>query len=501
MPIIYLQDSCSCQQLPCTCTPAPSCLPQPHIDDCNSCAPITTCATDTGCPIQLDSSCIFYHKFGLTATGLTNLALPNGSNLSFILDTLDDYLATLAAYTFPPFVTTCIGIANTTIITISDFMQAVDDQFCSVKSDLNSVNNLVINDITNITTSVDTINHPNITSSCVGLAILATDTIQQILVKLKDAYCSLYSSIISDQSPDFAPIDSNSISWFLAGIKGHMPTANVKKSVQPGNVLQILPDGLFVGDLPALSQTISYNSGTNSICLSGGGGCAALPAAPAPQTLSLNTSTNILSISGGNTVDFTPILPAFIQTPINPTSTNSIQLTASGTANTNITADVNISGDAGNAVSIHSDGIFVQTPPTPIVYTDELVKASSAGIAGTLINKVEGCVNGPMTTAVTYNNISDRLNVCTTLDATSLLTEIAGTPALLTALCNMVKGCVCFKFRFINTDVSSSTYGYTACDGTVHSGLSLGAGGVVEVCGTAATTGANTVYVFNLGFC
>lgn len=493
MPIVYLPENCSCHTVPCNC--------QPHVDDCDSCNPTPPCTTDTGCPILLDSKCIIYKKFGGSPSGLTNISLPNGANLEFVLDTIDDFLATLSSYSFPPFVTTCIGITNTTILTLANFMQAVDNQFCAVKANQNTLNNTIITEIDNLTTIVDTINHPNITSSSVGLAINATDTIKQILIKLKDAYFSLYSAIISDQSPDFAPINSNTISWFLAGTKGHTPTANIKKSLQPGNVLQLLPDGLFVGNLPALSQSLSYDAGTNSICLSGGGGCVPLPVDSDDQTLSLSVLTNILSISSGNSVDLTPILPSFSQVSISPSTTNSIVITANGTANTNIAADVRISSNVGNSITIQSDGLFVPAPTPAIIDTDELVKAFSTGTAGTLINKVEGCISGSVTTAISYNAISDKMTVCSTLDASSLLSEISSTPALLAAFTNMVQTSSCFKFRFINIGVGANTYGYTDCNGTVFSGLAISGGSSIEVCGQQATTGTDQVYVFNLGFC
>lgn len=492
MPIVYLNDDCNCHKTPCFCREHSSSC------GCDACNPPTQCTSDNGCPILLDSTCVIYNKFGGESSGLTYLELPNGSTLEFILETLDDYLGTLSAYTFPPFVTTCIGVANTTITTLSDFMEAVDDQFCEVKQNLNTLNGAIINNFNSTNNLFNDFNHPEITSTCVGLTILDTDDVKTILTKLKDAYCSLYTTTINDQSPDFEPINSNSISWFLAGTKGHKPTASIKQSAQPGNVLQVLADGLFVGQLPALSQTISYNPTTNTITLSGGGGSVTLPTYTDTQTLSLNTSTNVLSISNGNAVDFTSILPTFSQVAINPVDSTTVNMTANGTANTNISADVIISPDSGNSLVAHSNGLFV---PTPVADTDELVKASAAGTAGTLIQKTEGCVNGSATTTVAYNSITDKLTICTAINAGTLLTEISSTPALLTQFIDMVKDGLCFKFRLLNTNVASQTYGYTACDGTVTSGLSIAPSAVVEVCGTAVTTSSNDVYVFNLGYC
>lgn len=483
MPLINLN---CCGKNPCEC------------NKCDSCAEPSPCTTNNGCPILLDSTCVVYNKYGGT-NNLYNIDSPNGSTLEHILENINAKFDSLSAV-FSPYTAACINFPGYVITTLPQFIEAVDDEFCTIKSDISSVNTSLTTSINNLTNVVDDINNPAITASCTGLVIGTSDTLRQILIKLKDAYCSLYSAIISDQSPTFSPVDTTSISWIVGGPKNHIATASVRKSTQIGNALQILPDGLYVGDLPTSIQTISYNSGTRTLILSGGGGSVTFPADQDQQTLSLNTSTKILSISGGNTVDFTPIIPSFTQTPLNPSDTNSINLTTSGTANTNISADVKISSDSGNIVEIRTDGLFAEIPS--LTDDDERVKASSAGAAGYLIDKTEGCVNGPITTGVSYNTITDKLTICSTINTGTLLSEIGSTPALLSALCALVQNCVCFKFRLVNTDtVNAVTYNYTDCNGTTFTGLSIGASGTVDICGTSVTPGAAKLYVFNLGFC
>lgn len=490
MSIVYIPQnfsSCSiCHPDPCSCQ---------HTRNCDSCAEPTTCVPDTGCPVILDTKCSVYNKFG-QINNLPFMNMPNGSTLTAILERIDDILSETSPL-FSPYESLCLKFPGFIINDLPSFISTVDDKFCSISTDLNNVNTFLTTEISNLTSAVDTINHPEITDNC-GLGILTTDTIKQILLKLKDGFCLLNQNIFSDNSPSFLPIESSTVRWLLAGNKNHTPTAIVKKSATAGNTVQILSDGLFVPNTGSgLIQNLSFNTGTRDLAISSGN-TVNIPTGNVNQTLSLNTSTKKLSITGGNTVDFAPIIPVFSQTSISPTSTNSIQLLASGTANTNITANAKISSDVGNIVSIHSDGLFA---PTPVASPDEKVKASSAGTTGTLIEKVEGCVNGSITTVVSYNNIADKLTVCSGINTTTLLTEISSTPALLTALCNMVKGCLCFKFRILNTDVGSTTYSYTGCDGIVHTGLSLGAGSSVDVCGTVADSPDTNTYIFNLGYC
>jgi hypothetical protein len=423
--------------------------------------------------------------------------MPNGSTLTSILEKIDDSFAATSPV-FSPYETTCLNYPGFVINDIPDFLEAVDNQVCTINDNLNILNDSIITKIANLTATVDAINHPNFTDNC-GIGILTSDTIKQVLIKLKNAYCAVAANVYTDNSPTFLPINTPTISWVLSGLKNHTPAASVIKSGQPNNALQILSDGLYVtANSSGTVQIISYNSGTRVVSLSNGGGSFTLPADADAQTLSLNTGTKVLSISGGNSVNLTPVIPTFTQTAISPTNTNSIQISATGTANTNISANAKISSDVGNIISIHSDGLFAPTPtPSP----DEEVKASSAGTPGTLIEKVEGCTNGATTTSVTYNNITDKITVCAAVSSSGLLAEIAATPALLTALCVMVKSCLCYKFRVLNTTGSPVTYSYTGCDNTVHSGLSLGANAYVDVCGISVTPNDATTYVFNLGYC
>ena len=96
-----------------------------------------------------------------------------------------------------------------------------------------------------------------------------------------------------------------------------------------------------------------------------------------------------LSATPGNTLSIQPdgLLSSFAETPLTPVDTQSVNLTATGTSNHTLQADVIISALAGNQVSIAADGLFVpqfvETPETPLAVVDTLtVDLTSSGTLG-----------------------------------------------------------------------------------------------------------------------
>lgn len=69
------------------CSRCGSCSPC----SCNSCFQVVT----TGCPIQLDFSCILYHKSNSSVTELDGLNLANGTTLELFAETVDEKIKQL----------------------------------------------------------------------------------------------------------------------------------------------------------------------------------------------------------------------------------------------------------------------------------------------------------------------------------------------------------------------------------------------------------------------
>lgn len=462
----------------------------------NPCTPCNSITVNNGCSVTLDTGCVFYHLTGDSASELTNLNLPNGSDLTTILEAIDDKLQEIDP-TFPEYTSTCINYEGFVINTMEDFQTAVDEEFCSVKSSITSFQQGINTQVTNLTNLIDDINSPGIEDDC-GLNILSTDNISQVLTKLKDGYCLLSVNTFSDNSPIFAPIESASINWISGGTKGHTPIANIRKSTFPGNNLQILSDGLYVGDILPTTQVLSINTTTRVITLSNGGGSITLPIDKDNQLLSLNESLKRISISGGNSIDLNPIIPVFIQEDITPTNTNSITITATGTANTDISADLNISDDSGNIAEIRVDGLYV--PTTTVV--DERVKADAADTSsGYLIDKVEGSINTPLTTSVAYNGTTDKVTISTVLDLEDLIDEINDDAPALSALQTTITDSICFRFKIVNTDGAlSKTYDYLNCSGSEVTGVTLSANASIILLAKGVFSSDDEINIYNLGF-
>lgn len=462
------------------------------------CIPNSNCVTSsptvlTGCPINLDTDCVFYNKLGLTASLLNNLNIPNGTTLKTILEAVDTALGFILPFTFPAYTSACINYNGYVINSMTTFLTSVDNEFCKVKNSIGTLYTNVDTYINNLTTSVDIINHPQITEAC-GLGFTVTDTLKDLIIKLKDGFCSLQATNFSDTSPAFSPVNSASIFWVTGGTKGHSPIANIKKSAFAGNNIQILSDGLYVGDVLPSTQTLSYNSGTRVISLSNGGGTITLPVDNDNQTLSLDSINKRLSISGGNFIDLTSVIGSFLQTAITPNNTPAITLSATGPSNTNLTATLQLSTNAGNAASIVADGLYISQ-------NNDKVKASSSGTTnGYLIDKLN-VVNAslPLTLGFAYNATSDKVDLTATLDETILLNDIFINNTLGTSLYNIVASKMCFRFKIRNTDGSASTYSYQDCAGTIFSLIAISAGSTVTIFAKGVISSNDLVLVYNLG--
>lgn len=114
---------------------------QPYNYPCNCvqqvnypCNPCTT--TPTGCPIQLDSSCVIYHKDNnSTSLLLEGLGLGNGATLQLILETISAEIEQLNFEDLNlPF------LDDTYVInTLQQFGTAVDSQFSAVNDQINDI--------------------------------------------------------------------------------------------------------------------------------------------------------------------------------------------------------------------------------------------------------------------------------------------------------------------------------------------------------------------------
>lgn len=132
---------------------------------CPSCSnPCSQCCCTTvvgGCPIQLDFSCVLYHKDNNEVTELDGLSLTNGATLELVIEEIDEQVKQLKVSTFS---LPCLRV-DYVVNTLQQFCEAVDTKLCLVSDDVEdalaaSQVELTANDSTTIdfTTSGD-LNH------------------------------------------------------------------------------------------------------------------------------------------------------------------------------------------------------------------------------------------------------------------------------------------------------------------------------------------------------
>lgn len=105
-----------------SCTGLPSC-------NCSCCNP---CTSIGGCPIQLDTSCVFYHKDNSEVTALTNLNQTNGTTLDVILEAIDVYIGQMKVTGWSlPYLRLTYAVNS-----LQQFGQAIDTSLSSMATDV-----------------------------------------------------------------------------------------------------------------------------------------------------------------------------------------------------------------------------------------------------------------------------------------------------------------------------------------------------------------------------
>jgi hypothetical protein len=194
------------------------------------------------------------------------------------------------------------------------------------------------------------------------------------------------------------PLTFNDTTCITLDVNGNIVTATPVISPTPGNTLTCTANGLMSNvctGIESLPDGSPVATGTELI----GADCQvhAMPAFQAPLTFS-DTSCIDLTVTG-NVVTATPIIsPAadnqltctaqglFVQetvvpaeTPITANDTTTVDLTASGTANHTLVANVRISDNTGQAIEVNSEGLYVPDLCTQLADIGGLVTPAEPG--------------------------------------------------------------------------------------------------------------------------
>jgi hypothetical protein len=354
--------------------PAP-CVPA---NPCPGNIPVTPCAPDpcpelVVVPLQLDASAIFYHKDGCTTSKLSCLAAPNGIPIDLILETIDTRLCQVTnTYNYDQYELSCLR-SRYIVHSNEDFAESVDDEICRLNTLVNNNTAILTKNINALSVRVETIYHPNINNPY-GFGFNNGSTVNEVLQVLTNLAGTAQSQANVDSSPPLKAMSSSSVSLATAGEKDHDLQASVKVSTARNNILSINSDGLFAPaqQAPNQLQALGWDSVNRKLSLSGGGGTVIIEEG-ATQILSFNSTTKILTLSaGGGAVDLSPLVSATqTETAIAAMPSGSITWTLSGMKNHTLYAEVKVSVDPSNALSLHSNGLYVQsTQETPIETLD-----------------------------------------------------------------------------------------------------------------------------------
>jgi hypothetical protein len=222
--------------------------------NCNKCGSYITsygcaCTTSNGCPIQLDFSCVLYHKDNNEISELDGLALTNGSTLELVIEALDEKIKQLDVNSWNlPYLRSIYTVNN-----LSQFGEAVDTELNEIRDEIVTLTGLVNLPIT--------------------------------------------------------PNDSASINLTVSGVNDHTLRADLTLSATSGNQASILLDGVYVTpqtlSADYINKTISISDG-NTINLTSLCGCedcnpylgavASDPTTPDEGKYWYNTTSNLLKI-------------------------------------------------------------------------------------------------------------------------------------------------------------------------------------------------------------
>jgi len=101
---------------------------------CNPVQFCDPCSTPAGCPIQLDFSCVIYHKDNNAVSELDGLAMTNGATLEAVIEAIDEKvkLLTVTGWSLPYLRATYV------VNTLQQFAQSVDIELDLLRTDINT---------------------------------------------------------------------------------------------------------------------------------------------------------------------------------------------------------------------------------------------------------------------------------------------------------------------------------------------------------------------------
>lgn len=139
-----------------------------------------------GCPTIVDTACISYTGADLTCSGLgTNICLEK------ILQRYDELLCSVAG-NYAGYNVFCLDPVETE----KEFVEQISKYVCDLNTKVDDFIGTTFPTIINgLQDQIDNLNNPNITSPCTSIGINVNDNQKNVLLKLVNAGCELYSML------------------------------------------------------------------------------------------------------------------------------------------------------------------------------------------------------------------------------------------------------------------------------------------------------------------
>jgi len=399
------------------------------------------------------ASDITYDGANLTCSGIAT-----NDNITTALQKLDTKVCSVIG-DYSTYNTYCLA----DIITEKEFVEAISNGYCTLKSDYDTFTGTTyVADKTTLTTTINTNNVPNITSSCTDIFNpISTDTVKQVLQKVSNSLCAVYSTAL----------DLSNVTWDSCFTVSSTPT-----TIADG--FQVVLDQICTlksttaGTLPTFD-----NTGT---CLTGGGTTDSLTTTIGlikTKLCSLPTfavdSLTWSCVTKPTTKDlqnsFQAVLSAIDSLSAKiPVFSSDFTTSANGCSGTNVSlgtsvTDKNVAATssdtnpgtledklyAGDNITLDYASLSgkVKISASGGSTSDGKVKISSSDTAGYLADKVEGD-SGDITITVGPDNSAGKVQVSATYDAkallTALLNELSSLPdsdPLSQLFCSIVSKC------------------------------------------------------------
>lgn len=333
------------------------------------------CEETKACDKDFSTSCIFYRLENQENSKLYTINVENGTPLNTVLELFDAKLNLIETPNFNAF--TIPYLKSKGVVTnIRNFSELVSLELGRINAKTILTEDELNTTKTNVqlnTQSIYNLNYPQITDSALSGFTVFSD-LKTVIQKLSDKVATISNTTIT--SPTINQVETSTIKFTLSGSLNHTLSAVTKVSSLANNMIQVMPDGLFVSSvsIPNQFQTLGING--NILTLTNGG-AVTLP----PSTLTL-TGTTLGIVGSTTTVNLASVLNNSQQV-ITANNTTSATITPTGTLGHTLSVDVIRSNDAGNILEKRNTGLYVPSTQAQAVLDEINNSAANSTLKNT----------------------------------------------------------------------------------------------------------------------